>query len=290
MTRHTPVGFMIITAVLLSIIVNLYSAQPASTIVGAGYFLAPVTTDLQRCLLGDDTIAAYGEIDADAVFGIKSVDTDLAGFLDAIRNSIQVTAKTTSPSGSLRLDVVYGTLRVDQHERELLDNVLRDMGHDAGFTRVTLIAHNTNTPHGAKWRSLDAERDDDRTLESSTTMSAEISVFAVCTPLSRHLTDDNCNCFIDVSEPDLANATTLVSASQLDKVAFALRSMTFRDRRKVVMRVKLVPSDSSPTDRPQVHQGSSSHTPIVRLLRDSGFQDVTVIVKVGATEFRSEYH
>ena len=252
------------------------------------YFVAPVTTDLQRHLLHSSDVVAYATLDATAFIDLhtEKIHTDrfdFAGFCQALR-----TVRGQVGTGTLQISVDYGNLLPEGFAPRFIKRALTGLAREAGFEEVQL--HERHHGGQSTWRGLDA--DGATSSAEKAQGSASIQIYPVITPLSRFLLGD-VDCLIEIAGPVPLDSKLLTDSQEL-QIRIADAKLDLQDKETVLL---LAYMQKPPVgnnlddfiDLPQTKKGAEIHQRAVALLKDIGFQEVRITLDINGSRFSSEY-
>ncbi|HBE68374.1 MAG TPA: hypothetical protein DDW52_09525 [Planctomycetaceae bacterium] len=278
-------------------------APRISPVIGPDYFVAPVTTDLQKRLLGTlsfekglvpaDDVHTYVRVNAYALFehpSFRLSDPTGQAFVPIRRHLKQF--GSSSNHGQIRMMIDYGHLNVTKETRALAMDVFRGMAIGAGFSAVKI--------HGSFRNPIDNERDfewtnlqadlNDRPEDEKAVKIANVTIYPVATKLGRYLTND-ADCVVDVHGPVSLSATHIFGDAEASEIKQSLEKLPLKTKDVVRLQVFLeeLDDDVQAYELAQAKKDSPFHAAAVKLFKNAGFKTIRILIATSNGTVGSEY-
>jgi hypothetical protein len=265
---------------------NSEQLDQSRVFVGENYFVAPVTTPLQRLLLGkynDQEPVAYANINAKSfiVPGTGLIDTQGLNFSE-LRRALRQIAE--HQDGQLRVLVNYGYSPPNDASRNVepfLREAFEGMGHRAGFGDVWAYSSVWNVEDYV-WKPIDVGQHQDGAAEENAG-SELMQVFPVRTSLSHYLTGGG-DCYIRLDSPPLDKWDDAYQ----ETIRKALETLEADRRGKVKILILMPRGDGDPGMMTEeevlaIQSGLGFESDAVNFMQSLGFEDVDISVQKGGS-------
>lgn len=247
------------------------------------FFFTPITTSLQRNLVGND-IDAYGAIDVASYVNIHTRHLELEHCdFDAMRDQLEQACIKRGDVLKIKFD--FGPLGTDDTLGMFVRLPIEAMAKKAGFGRVRA----TSNYHGeALFPKPDLSKgvdQDERNLGDKV-----CDVFPVRTPLSKFLLGDF-KYLIKPRGETSAGPNELLGQDTIDSIKKSIADLKI-NKDAVLISLKLGPKGIDPRKQEVVQarqQGSKVQLDAVNELRDLGFGDIKFLMQIENHTYNTFY-
>ena len=252
----------------------------------SNFYVEPLTTELQRKLIGGQDTVAYASVDVTTFVDVNSLQITPAGFdFDALMARLQEVRAKTKP-GKLLLHFDFGPLGTDDVLDAFVREPLTAICKKSGFPDVTV--RSTYHNDGVAWQPLSQEGAD--AADENNLGDARVEVFPIRTRLSKSLTKGS-DYLIELTERLGIESTQLLDdqATQSLEAAVAAEHL---DGQSVSVKFFVGEGNArqpGADQLPHFKDNSEMQLAVVKFLRSLGFGDIQITVRNGFTNYASDY-
>ncbi|MEZ6100356.1 MAG: hypothetical protein R3E01_15410 [Pirellulaceae bacterium] len=254
------------------------------------YFIAPVTTDLQRTVLGIDDAVAYASIDCRSFVAQDgtTVRVDKFDFDDFQIRLNDVAPRAGAGSAYFRLE--FGDTPINEVVRAMVEGAFTNAAKDAGFKNGKPVV-NFNQDPDWQWRPLHLVPATAEPEEPNLGDDA-ISVFPARTALGQYLVNHHknrighgheINYLIIKQEMLPHDVETALTDSEKASLRAIFKKVSIKEPStvRVVVHFERVRNYEEAQRLPQSHEQSPFQLELVRVIKTLGFEKVIVDLVYG---------
>ena len=267
-------------------------AEPAEK--SQRFFVVPIESELQRDLLGERRAIAYASVDVTAIMDVNTrvIDLQKVDFAELKRQLKQACGDAKEPALYLSLD--YGSLETDNIAEAFVSEPLRLIAKRAGFKTVRLSSHHGGNgvwkPLNAKTADVNDVADNDAAVSSERNLGdADWDVYEVTTPLSRRFAG-GFDFVIRAKNRLPLPPTSLLDNELASGIATALSDRNIQGKSVDIKLLVGGARDQADEDAAFRKQGAALQLEVVDALRELGFGEIRLTIKVGWSNFPSRYN
>lgn len=249
------------------------------------FFLAPVTTEVQRRLMKPFSDASVRlEVDATQLFDQAGELDPASDLLSDIRESLLEMSATTK-QGQLIAALDFGTLKSSDTHR-LAEKLVDKLAEKAGYAEVKVWSRYSNEEEH-QWHGL-AEGNDQQ--KEKVLRVGDLEILPIHTPLSRWLSG-GVHYYFTLNKAYTPEATEIFDREAIAAIKQEVKKAEQGELTKAKIAISLVELEGEYETPlvPQAKQNAELHLGAVHLLHDLGFDEVTVAVEVGGNHVMSRY-
>ncbi|WP_146518098.1 hypothetical protein [Stieleria varia] len=252
------------------------------------FIVTPITTELQRMLLGDKTADVYAEIDVTAYVDVNTLQITPAKLnFAAFQQQLKQLAEEHEQA-KLYLKFEFGGVGAEHAFGMFVKAPVEQMCKESGFESVRVSSRYANGD--AAWKGL--PEGDEAALEDPS-HEGDWRVYPVATPLGRHLLSDT-DVLIDGTKERPLDAMVLLDDEAKEAIQAALSGLQLgpeeRAGRAVTLRLTITAPEKD-TDEPHLlaKEKSEPQLAAVEFLRSLGFGNVHFNIRQGYRVQNSNY-